>query len=55
MNNQQDTVATTVSILDLADQLLHRLRNRLAGMSDVYLPHDFTLNELLRLLKARRR
>jgi len=38
------TVGATLSILDLADQLLHRLRDCLAGMSDVYLPHGRNLN-----------
>jgi len=42
MNDQQDAIAASVSSLDLADQLLHRLTNRLAGMRDVDFPHDFT-------------
>lgn len=42
MNDQQDSIAPAASSFDLADQLLHRLRNRLARMGDVDLPHDFT-------------
>jgi hypothetical protein len=46
MNNEQDAVAAAVSILDLDHQLLHRVRNGLTGMSDVYLTHGLTLTGL---------
>jgi hypothetical protein len=42
MYNQQDGFPAAASTLDLGLQLLHCLRNSLAGMRDVYLSHGLT-------------
>ena len=39
MDDQQDRVPAALSSPDLANELLDRLRDRLAGMRDVDLPH----------------
>jgi len=42
VNNQQDGFPAAASARDLGLQLLHRLRNSLARMRDVYLSHGLT-------------
>jgi len=39
MNDQQDAITAAMSVFDLDGELLDRLRDRLAGMSDIHLPH----------------
>ncbi len=52
MNNQQDSFPAAASIPNLGLQLLHRLRNGLARMSDVYLSHGVSRKACVTIARA---